>query len=187
MRLAFLFIWLFVLLPLPAFGAGESYPTTLVDQGCTDDYDTPAAQGTTNRIIEPAKQTSGSGDDRCDHDSRILTDEIDADTTFGPFPGGKGACWYVFTDANTVTGGDTKWLLQILARQPHDSVLEALDDLSEVTGAADDIWSIGIPYNRLTPKDQDDSQMALPRPWYLLLNLNTATSWTGEISMVGCE
>ena len=186
MNRALLAVVLLLLLPLPALGAGESYPTTLVDQGCTDSYDTPAAQGTANRIIEPAEQTSGSADTRCDHDSRILTGELDANTTFGPFRGGLSACYLVFADGNTVTGGGTQWGIIIQVEQPHNAELENVDAATLVTGVVDAVWLIGLPSGYAFDSLTESLNVRLSAEWYLFLDLNVATAWTGELSLVGC-
>ena len=185
MKRALLLAWLVALLPLPALGAGESYPSTLVDQGCTDSYSVPAAASESNLVIEPSTQTSGSADGTCDHDNRILTGAITADTTFGPLRGER--CLYIFADGNTVTGGDTKWRISVQAKQPHDAVLQTIHTFAEATAAADDILLVADMTAAEGGSVTAVADMHLPDTWYLLLDLNTATSWTGEISMVTCN
>jgi hypothetical protein len=185
MKLRFLIAMLVALWAFPAVAVDTTrYPSTIVEQTCTDSFDTPAAQD--GGDVRPAVQTSGSGDDRCDHDSRILTDAaLVADTTFGPFKGGKAACWIIFADGNTVTGGDTKWGIIIQAAQPHDLAKETLDASTLVTGVTDSVWMVGLPTGHSFTVTED-LNLRLPRLWYLVLDLNTATSWLGEISMVPC-
>ncbi len=165
-----------------------SYPSTLVEQTCTDLYDVPAnITGAIGSGWSVPPQTSGSGDDFCDHDSRILTDAaLVADTLFGPFEGGIGACYIIFADGNTVSGGDTKWGIVVQVIQPHDGVVESLDAASVVTGVVDAVWMVGLPTQYSYSALDEELNVRLPDRWYLLLDLNTATSWLGEISMVRC-
>ena len=154
--------------------AATEYPSTLVEQTCTDTEST-ASTG--------YAQSGGSTDKKCDHDRRILTGAIVADTTFGPFPGGR--CVYIFADGNTVTGGDTKWHFTINAKQPHNAEIQWVDISDVYTGAADSVLLVGVG----TDSDTDGAyelDIPLPNLWYLILDLNTADSWTGEISLVGC-
>ncbi len=169
---------------LPVYGAGEVYPTVLVDQGCTDSFDTPAAA--TEFVLPPSVQTSGSGDGNCDHDSRILTGALVADTTFGPLRGGKTACVLVFADGNTVTGGDTKWGIVVQIKQPHNDEMQSIDSSVLLTGVTDGEWMIGLPTGYSYGSLDESLNARLPGAWFLVLDLNTATSWTGEISLVGC-
>jgi hypothetical protein len=176
-----------LLFVLPAFAADTTrYPATLVEQTCTDSFNVPAAATVYN--MEPAIQTSGTGDDKCDHDSRILTDAaIVADTAFGPFPGGKGLCFLVFADGNTVTGGDTKWGIAVQVTQPHDGVKQTIDSSAVLTGVTDGEFLIGLPTGYTYDSLDESLNLRIPQDdWYLILDLNTATSWLGEISMVGC-
>ena len=169
---------------LPAYGAGEVYPTVLVDQGCTDSFDTPAAA--TAFVLPPAVQISGSADGNCDHDSRILTGALTADTTFGPLRGGKTACVLVFADGNTVTGGDTKWGIIVQVKQPHNDEMQAVDSSALLTGVTDGEFLIGLPTGYSYGSLDESLNARLPGAWFLVLDLNTATSWTGEISLVDC-
>ena len=171
--------------PTPPPTSPERYPTTLVDQDCQDYYNVPAAQ--TGGSVAPAAQTSGTGDDRCDHDSRIVTDAaFVAGTTFGPFKGGKSACYIIFADGNAVTGGDAGWGIVVQATQPHDGVKESLDAAAEVTGVVDAVWMVGLPTEYSYSALDEELNVRLPNRWYLVLDLLGATSWYGEISMVGC-
>ena len=174
---AFAFIVLVALIAQPAIAATE-YPSTLVEQTCTD------AASTTSTGYS---QVGGSTDKKCDHDRRILTGAIVADTTFGPFPGGRSACFIVFLDGNTVTGGDTKWDVIVQVKQPHNAEMESVDSITTlVTGAGDAVYMIGLPTGFAFDSLTESLNVRLPDAWYLKLDLKTATSWTGEISMVGC-
>jgi len=166
----------------------EHYPNVLVDQTCADNYDTPAAATAATKSVRPTAQTSGSSDTFCDHDSRIRTGAITGDTTFGPFSRYHfGNCVYIFADGNTVTGGDTKWRLQIKATQPHNSEAQALDNSASGTGAEDLVVAVGTTTAVDAAYVGDFMALPLPDLWYLLLDLNTATSWTGEISITSCR
>ena len=162
----------------PSAYAATTYSATLVDQDCTDDASTTSTGYT---------QVCGSTDKKCDHDRRILTGAIVADTTFGPFEGGRGRCYLIFLDGNTVTGGDTKWDVIIQAKQPHNDEMESADSITTLGVAAEDlVFMVGLPTGYAFDSLTESLNLRLPISWYLKLDLNTATSWTGEISMVGC-
>ncbi len=187
MKRALLLALFVALLSLPAFGAGESYPSTLIDQGCTDSYDTPAAVAEPNLVIEPPEQVSGSADGTCDLDSRILTGALTSDTTFGPLRGGRSACIYLFADGNTVTGGDTKWTIDVYIKQPHDGVLQVLEQGTLITGNLDVLFLLGVSTAHNPSIASIELLTArLPEQFWLTLDLDTATSWTGELSMARC-
>lgn len=190
MKRIILLVLLAVLWALPAFGAGTEYfPNVLISQACTDDNATPAgATAGASGGTRPAIQTGGATDGRCDHDSRIITGAITGDTTFGPFSGRKySGCVYIFADGNTVTGGDTKWRIQYKVAQPHDAVAQAIDNSADGTGVEDVVFILGVT-TTVSGSEVDDT-MAVPIAdrFYLLLDLNTATSWTGEMSLVACN
>ena len=193
MQKQFLLAALAAILALVFAGAASaadetSYPSTLVEQTCTDAFDAPAnITGAIGGGWSVPPQTSGSGDDFCDHDSRILTDAaLVADTVFGPFEGGLAACYIIFADGNTVSGGDAGWAIAVHATQPHDGVKEVLDLATEVTGVTDEVWSVGLPTQYSYSALSEELNVRLPTRWYLVLTLLGATSWLGEISMVRC-
>ncbi len=183
-RLAFLCA---LLLALPAVAADTNkFPWTLVDSTCTDSFDTPAASTLAiadfDTYQSPAVQVSGSGDGFCDNDSRIVTGAIVADTAFGPFSGKNVQGFILFADGDTVTGGDTKYHVSLAVQKPHDSAAIELDAAALITGNGNVFFTIGTDIG--TPS-QDDEGLEVPIPdiFYVLLDLNTATSWTGNISM----
>jgi hypothetical protein len=183
-----LFATLFALLLFawPAFAANTTkYPATLVDQTCTDAKDTVTGQGAFSTHIQDT--TGGGADGLCDHDNRILTGALTSDTTFGPLRGGANACFIVFLDGNTVTGGDTKWDVIVQIKQPHNAEMEDVDSITAlVTGVSDVVYLIGLPTGYAFDSLTESLNVRLSPNWYLKLDLNTATSWTGEISMVRC-
>ena len=198
MKRILLLVCLVALLPLSALAqtptptatptatptVSETWPSVLIDQTCGDSYNVPAAR--TGGGIPPAVQVSGTGDDRCDHDSRIFTDAaLVADTVFGPFQGSPTACFIIFADGNAVSGGDSGWGIAIQIVQPHDGVKETLDAAAEVNGVTDSVWMVGLPTG-YSYTITEDLNVRLPGDWYLVLDLLGATSWLGEISMVGC-
>jgi hypothetical protein len=188
-RSSILFAALFALL---LFVAGDAqavdttkYPATLVDQTCTDAKDTVTGQGPFSTFVQDT--TGGGADGLCDHDNRILTGAIASDTTFGPLSGGTGACYIVFLDGNTVTGGDTKWDVIVQVQQPHNGEMEDVDSITTlVTGASDVVYLVGLSTGYAFDSLTESLNVRLSPRWYLKLDLNTATSWTGEISMVRC-
>lgn len=180
------------LLALLLFVAGDAfavdttkYPATLVDQTCTDDNDTVSGTGAFDTFVENV--VGGGANGKCDHDNRILTGAITSDTTFGPLRGGTNACFVVFLDGNTVTGGDTKWDVIVQIQQPHNAEMEDVDSITTlVTGVSDVVYLVGLPTGYAFDSLTESLNVRLSPRWYLKLDLNTATSWTGEISMVGC-
>jgi hypothetical protein len=168
------------------------YPRTLVDSTCTDTEDTPSpttvgAVKPGGFVPAPTVQLTGSADGYCDHDSRILTGAIVADTTFGPFisgqPGSQINGLVIFTDGDTVTGGDTKYHIAIAVPSPHDEAVIEFDAFALATGNGNTIWTIGR--NAGTPAGVTETLLSpIPDTFYIILDLNTATSWTGDISIM---
>jgi hypothetical protein len=189
-RHTILFVALFALLLFVAIDAQAvdttKYPATLVDQTCTDAKDTVTGQGAFSTFVQDT--TGGGADGLCDHDKRILTGAITSDTTFGPFVGGPiMPCWYVFFEVTASTGGDTNWHPVVGVKGPHDGVVREIHsgaDVSPVTG--DHIITLGSSAQHNPSGDEYQLNAQIAREWYLILDLDTATSWTGEISMVGC-
>ncbi len=164
-----------------------SYPTTLVDAACTDANDTVSGTATGYLVQYTEDVVGGGANGQCDHDNRILTGALSADTTFGPFVGGKGACIYLFADGNTVTGGDTKWTIDVYMKQPHDGVLQVLEQGTLLTGSVDSVFVLGISTQHGPSIAAKEILTArLPEQFWLTLDLDTATSWAGELSMVRC-
>jgi hypothetical protein len=196
----FILFWaLLVWLATPAWAADTNkYPATLLDQTCTDSFDTPTA--VTAGLVTigggrafqpaPAAQTSGSGDGFCDNDSRIVTGALAADKTFGPFNLGDARGVYLFVDADTVTGGTTDWRIRVFAAKPHSAAQVQMAAAANVTGAGDVVYSIGptTAYENTTVAAQAATvyPIPIPDPFYVALDLTVggATSWTGEISML---
>lgn len=181
---------------LPALAADTvKYPTALVDQTCTDSYDTPAnyTPGLTviggNNVVASAAitQTSGSPDGYCDHDSRIITGNITADTYFGPFRLVSGATCLIYqVAASAATGGDTKWRLYGTFKHPLTGAYWQTAVSTEKTGGQTDTGMFNAR-NEATGGNITTNKYALADPFYLLLDLNTATLVTANVVLFpGC-
>lgn len=197
MRRFILAALLVLLIPLVASAANTNkYPDTLVDQTCADDNDVPAAVtpeltviGGSPTIHAPGAlvQLSGSADGFCDNDSRIIAtiaSGISADTRFGPFsmPLNYPILFGMF-EGSAVTGGDTKWRVRFEILKPHEAeFLAAGFDTTLVTGNVDLYFAAGL--NTTIAFAGEDLDAAMPRVFYMLLDLNTATSWTGDASLM---
>jgi hypothetical protein len=194
----FILFWaLMVLLAAPAFAADTNrYPYTLIDQTCTDSYDVPAA--TTPGLVTigiggayqppPAAQISGSGDGYCDNDSRIVTGNITADTLFGPFQLPEGARGFLlFWDLITISGGATNDMnFRIYVKKPHnleDAQISAVT--TTIDAAADVYYDFGpAPLDRALQGPASEVAVIFPKPFYIHLNVLTATLVNGELSIM---
>jgi hypothetical protein len=185
------FVVLIALLVPVSASAETYYPTTLLDQSCTDSFDTPAAPAAAtlaiNEYRQKVTQVSGSADNLCDHDPRIVTGALTADTDFGPFvlpPGADG--FYLRVDADTVTGGDTDWRIMILLKIPHDGALTGVDATSDQTGAGNVLFTFGSDTTANPGADTEQMDAPIPAEYYVRLDFVAAgaTSITADISMV---
>jgi hypothetical protein len=185
-RSSILFAALFALLLFVAIDAQAvdttKYPATLVDQTCTDAKDTVTGQGPFSTFVQDT--TGGGADGLCDHDNRILTGALTSDTTFGPF---RKGCVYLLLDPSAVTGGDTKWFVHLQIKRPHTGVLRDYDIMGEAVAASGKAYLFGAGNGQAASQIAEVSTVPLPSQWWFQLNLNTATSWTGEIGMVSCR
>jgi len=172
-------------LALPAQAANEGhYPSTIVDANCTDARTTPAAAGQT--AARPEIQISGTADGYCDHDSRIRKSAITADTTFGPFtmpPGSRGIL--LFVDADTVSNDTDTWSIDLAVVKP-DSLAKVVVDstASQATEGDKSFGFVPALMGADTGAATGDIDVFVPKQFYLVLNLGTATSWAGSISWV---
>ena len=189
----FILFWaLLVLIAAPALAADTNkYPATLVDVTCTDTEDTPAAvtPGLTHfhkYNPKPAVQLTGSADGFCDNDSRIVATvatAITADATFGPFNGRGVKGIFLYVDGDAVTGGDTKYHMALAGQKPHDGAVIELDYTGFATGNGVVVYTIGTTIG--TPNgDTEGLEVQIPNVFYILLDLNTADSWQGDISIL---
>ena len=188
-------IWLLIVLLLaaPAWAVDTNrYPLTLVDQTCTDTEDAPAAytpgattlSGSSPVVSSTALiQLTGSADTFCDNDSRLRKGALVADTTFGPFDKGNIKGFYLYVDADTVTGGDTTWFIHILGKKPHDGTNSIVDSAAEQTGTGNVIFAFGARMG--SPSLAVAAELQLPKVFYIQLDLPAggATSVTADISM----
>jgi hypothetical protein len=179
-----------MLLAVPAWAVDTTvYPQTLVDSTCTDSEDVPTAvtPGTSHLgrfNPKPAIQLTGSADGFCDHDSRIRTTAVTpfaADVDFGPFAKGDIQGIFLYVDGDAVTGGDTKYQMSLLGVKPHDGALIVLQTATEATGNGNVIFAFGSELG--TPTPTVEAEAPLPKTFYIQLDLNTADSWDGDISM----
>lgn len=171
-----------------------SYPSTLMDQTCTDTEGAPAPYtpprmilgglaAVTNAVLI---QTSGNADGFCDHDSRIRTGAQGSDTSFGPFSLSDGVeGLYLFVDADTVVGADASWRVTIRARKPHDDALQNTDNTATVPnpGTGNVFFSFGNSAQR--PSTATGAVNGpVPDVFYLTLGFVAATSITADVSLV---
>ena len=203
MKQTFLAVLLVLLLSAPAWAANtNSYPSTLMDKTCTDDNNVPAAVtpglttiGGQNLITSTAiTQISGTADGFCDNDSRIvatIATPVSADTSWGPFTLADGLQgFYLFVDADTVAGPGTPndtWTININAAKPHDGVMTTIEiTIAEDTGGlatGDFIYVFGSETTR-NPAKGSFMNGPLPNPFYIMYNEQSATGFTGDISLV---
>jgi len=183
MRHAFLFALLvvFALWALPAFAINEGhYPQTIVDTNCTDSEDTPAAAGQTG--ARPQVQTTGDADGFCDHDSRIIAAPITVDTIFGPFKIGGSAAIIIWVDADVVSNDTDTWAIRTVTYRPHDNVRDPIHAIPNQSAEGDVIFIIGPAGWANLGASDDDVVGNLTEPFFIELDLVTATSWDGSIS-----
>lgn len=159
------------------------YPTTLIDSTCTDDNATPAPAAQPSSVVRPAAQTGGTADGLCDHDARILTGAIIADTVFTI--ASRSSCYLALGLGTTVTGGDTKWRLSILSEHPVTGSSADIDVGALVTGAVGNFIFIGLSTN-YSASGAVFLNVPVMNPLFLELDLQTATSWTGNLSLLEC-
>jgi hypothetical protein len=160
------------------------YPAVLVDQTCTDANDTVTGQGAFSTFVENV--VGGGPNGKCDHDNRILTGALVADTVFGPLPGGRTQCIILRVVPSAVTGGDTKWRIILRIADPLAGTTADYDVGAFNPGVTTKILSFGVAG---TAASTVSEAMAgtLPNPYWLELDLETATSWTGNIYMARCS
>ena len=181
-----------LLLAAPAWAIDTNrWPHTIVDQACTDSYDTPTA--TTPTLVgwaghnpSPAAQTSGSGDGYCDNDSRIATGAITSSTVFGPFKGRGLAGLIIWFDVTVATGGNTGYELDLQVARPNDGtkfVINSPGAPTPLTGAQEGFYSMGIDLGTPNGDEASDYKILIPSVFYIGLTLNTATSVTGDVSL----
>lgn len=169
-------------LPATAVDVGH-YPSTLVDDTCTDSNDTPAAGP---KGMRPAVQISGSADGFCDHDSRIIEVAIEANAVFGPFkraPDSRGIV--IFADANVVSNDTETWKVALQVMIPATGTLTTVGLGTERATEALHLNGFGSgEYGTPAMTGVSHIDVALPLVFYINLNLVTATSWEGLISWV---
>lgn len=160
-----------------------SWPTVIVDHTCTDANDAPAASA--GGSIKPAPQTAGPADGFCDHDSRILTGAIVADTTFAVPT--TGNCLLLIAVATAATGGDTAWRINIADTNLVTGTVHQLDLGASRTGNVTATMLVGTPSTYSGTQISETVTMPIQNPFTFQLDLNTATSWTGAITAEECH
>jgi len=155
------------------------FPSTLMDSTCTDTEDTPApVSGGSTR---PAVQLTGTADGFCDHDSRIVTGAVTADTNWDI---NKKDCasGFIHVDANTVSNDTDTWQIKLLIQKPHDLAFVQLENsgsqaVEGVTKYA--FGQIGVTSTQI----KTVMNVVLPAVFRIQLDVVTATSWAGNISL----
>ena len=185
MRHSILWILLAALVAIapPAFARDPIalFPSALIDAACTDDYDVPAASD------RYTPQTSGSPDGLCDGDTNVLTGAFVADKDIGPLGSEQYQSAYVMIDADTVTGGDTKWRLCIAILTPWTAATyyKKLDCTADITGTVDRSYvALGPVFTDVTFDIVSGISQPLPPRFVLTLDLVGATSWEGSLGFV---
>ena len=183
MKRLLLFALFAALFAWPALAVNDgSYPQTILDDTCTDSNDTPAAQ--TGGWVRPPVQASGSADGFCDHDSRIRETALTASTEFGPFTLPNGTRGVVLiVDANVVSNDTDTWRPALSFMIPATQSTTTLALGASTATEAVHYFSFA-PGEYATPAivGVANVDVAVPRRFYINLNLQTATSWEGIIS-----
>lgn len=158
-----------------------SYPHVLLDSSCTDANDAPAASA--GGSIKPAPQTAGPADGFCDHDSRILTGALTADTVFAPLYLPSGAMGIlVYTDADAVSNDTDTWTVRLRTYRTFDDVTVVADQTA--SQATEGNKSFGfMPFALAADSGSITAEVdvVVPRKFAIELELVSATSWTGDI------
>ena len=103
-------------------------------------------------------------------------------TTFGPFDGAGLRGILVYADGDDVTGGDTKFYISLAVPKPHDGAVVALDIAAQLTGNGNRDILFGVDIG--TPSgDTEALAVPIPKVFYVVLDLDTATSWGGDFSV----
>lgn len=166
-----------------AYAANDAaYPNTLVDAACTDSYDSVGL--TLLGWGSPGVEDSGSPNNLCDHDNRIVTNAITADTEFGPLTLPEGtSCIVVFADAEIVSNDIDTWNFQIRMVKPHNGTKYAVFNDGTIATEGSHILSY-CPATIVADGPGTDNDTVVPRTFYIYFNLASATSWEGDISWV---
>jgi hypothetical protein len=179
MRAFFLFLAMFLAMPATA----QLWPGMLHDVDCTDDND-PVTAGKTMGLMYVQDVVGGGSDGLCDADLRVTTGALTVDTTFGPIPGSFMTPYggFIQGDADTTSGGDGNWNLEVWVHSP-------------ITGAAF-LWFTSVAYgatsNVILPLGPVNTSQgstnevvsAIPEEFYIVVDLNTATNWTGSVGLI---
>jgi hypothetical protein len=159
-----------------------AFPMMLVNATCTDTEDTvdPAMTG---RGPAEFVQISGSADGLCDYDHRVVNGaDIQADVTLGPITG-FGPMGYIDFNVTAATGGNGGWRLGLYFHSLQtDAAKFLIWSTAGKSGASNSVFAIGHPSTDYV--GGDEMKVHVPDPFYVRLDLNTATNWTGSISLV---
>jgi hypothetical protein len=128
-------------------------------------------------------QETGSGDGLCDHDSRIVQAAITADTVFGPFkmpPGTRGII--IWADADVVSNNTDTWQIRIVDYRPHDNLFRPIHNPGSQSTEGAKSFIIGPAYDKGLGSVTATVTGNLPRPFWIQLELLSASSWAGSLS-----
>jgi hypothetical protein len=181
--LAFVVLWASAALAVNQ----EYFPETVYETNCTDIFSVPLFSDGPGAGARPEVQISGAGDNWCDHDSRILARPLTADTLFGPFvmpSANKNIIVYV--DADVVSNDVDTWQIRITENRPHDGVLRAIHNPGSQATEGDRTFIFG-PIGGTGGSENNLAATAsvagaMPKVFYIQVDLLTATSWDGSIS-----
>ena len=158
------------------------FPVAIFDAACTDDYDTPAAS------TRYAAQTSGSADGLCDGDTNVKTGTFSEDTSSSEIIGAHYRSMYVYVDADTVGGGTPTWKVCIEQYRPGLGTYSGNYACSaEKSGTGAGFVGFGPLYVSSGSDFIDGSAVALPPRFKIKLQLESATTWAGSLSLTPLE
>jgi len=183
-----------LLLPLSASAVEPAHwPATLIDFNCTDSFN--AGSSFVWLTSTYTVQTSGTADDLCDSDNRVVDGSaaITSDWTSAALslpPDANG--FYIHANSQTATGGSTDWNVCIMAETPEEPGTNraacCVTATPFIVGAVDKFYWVGImgvgPGSPWQVSTDAAVQCAIPKNFKVKLDLVTATSWTGNLSII---
>ena len=193
----FILFWaLLVLFAAPAWAIDTNkYPHTLIDQTCTDSYNVPAAftpsavhvlGGPPQVIASQITQLSGTSDGFCDNDSRIITRDITADISIGPFSLPEWASGIILlVDVNAITGGSTDANFQFRYVRPHEAVESTYATTATISATGDLTYIVRPdPAAHAYSPSTAEIPIALGPGYLIRVNLISATLVTLNMSQL---
>ena len=182
-------IWIVLLIALlfAAFDASATgnYPGILMDSSCTDTEDTPAEAQAGTFAVRPLVQLTGSLDGFCDHDSRVLSGPVTADTQFGPFKRDPGAVGFLlFVDADVVSNDTDTWQFDIKIQRPHEAVKHIIKSTASQNTEGNSLFAFLPLLQAADAGTATEIDVIMHEVFWITLELGTATSWDGNISVM---